>query len=361
MHCIDPLKNFLTCGSACPPACGRFSPACSFQCVSGCFCRTPYVLSDVQNANSACILPQHCDLQGSFDRATLPESDFPSEKTTTSGPAFTEELTTTISTTTESIFEPISIPPTKPSTSSSSSSSTLPPITCADKNKDFQNCGSSCPLACDNLDAQNCSPCVSGCFCKNGYVFESVKNWTKGHCIKIEDCSRQNSKQEDSTSTTTATTETTESSQMAGIETIGAQLFTTDSHQEIGRIIFSTSVDQKIQFNARITFLPKSKSKIFVIAIHKYGALATDTKCEAIGDVIEINPAYSYPFPNGTLLYLQNPKIPYAATYTFKASNDFAEKSVGAVIGRSVALHEFSVDGNLGEPLGCATVGILQS
>uniref|UniRef100_A0AC34RMT6 Thyroglobulin type-1 domain-containing protein n=1 Tax=Panagrolaimus sp. JU765 TaxID=591449 RepID=A0AC34RMT6_9BILA len=62
MHCSDPLKNFLTCGTSCPAACDRLNPVCSFQCVSGCFCRTPYVLSDMNDANSACILPQHCEI-----------------------------------------------------------------------------------------------------------------------------------------------------------------------------------------------------------------------------------------------------------------------------------------------------------
>ena len=318
----------------------------------------------MNNANSACILPQHCEIQGaSFDRSVLPESAFPSEQTTTPGPAFKEELSTT-PTTTEVTLDPI-VPVTMPPKSTTTASSTLPPITCADRNKEFQNCGSSCPLACDNLETEHCSPCVSGCFCKNGYVFESVKNWTDGVCVRMEKCPKRDFNDDASTSTTTPDTTpaptTTEAPSPPGMESIGAQLFTTDSHQEIGRVVFSTSVDHKIQFNARITYLPSSKSKTFVLAIHKYGALATDEKCEAIGDVLEINPVYSYPFPNGTLLYLKKVSLPYAASYTFKASNDFAARSVGAVIGRSVALHEFSNDEKLGPPLGCATVGILQN
>lgn len=38
------------------------------------------------------------------------------------------------------------------------------------QNKEFRNCASSCPLGCDNLELRLCTPCVSGCFCKNGVL-----------------------------------------------------------------------------------------------------------------------------------------------------------------------------------------------
>ncbi|VDP01802.1 unnamed protein product [Heligmosomoides polygyrus] len=49
-HCSDPLKNYLNCGTKCPVGCNNLNPSttCSLACVSGCFCRSPYVLVDAK-------------------------------------------------------------------------------------------------------------------------------------------------------------------------------------------------------------------------------------------------------------------------------------------------------------------------
>uniref|UniRef100_A0A7E4VIP2 Thyroglobulin type-1 domain-containing protein n=1 Tax=Panagrellus redivivus TaxID=6233 RepID=A0A7E4VIP2_PANRE len=339
MHCSDPLKNFHTCGSACPAACGRLTPACSVQCVSGCFCRTPYVLSDVNNSNSACILRQHC----------------PIPRTTTVAPT-----TQKVDNTDLSAFEPTTVVPPEvtpdfiPETESEESEattvttdvSTMPPVKCIDENKEFLSCATSCPLACDNIDAEVCSPCVSGCFCKNGYVFKSVINWQNGSCIPLTECPNHEAT-------------TTPPPPKRDTESIGARLSISNSDTTIGRFVFATAVDQKIEFRADVTYLPKTvEQRTFVVVIHKYGS--ADASCEQIGDVLEINPVYAYPYPNGTLLYLEDVALPYHATYTFSATSDFAERSVGAVIGRSLALHPLHSPGVIGKALGCATIGILR-
>lgn len=68
--CTDPLKNFQTCGTACPSACNPQQRQLSVdecaqsaaQCILGCFCRAPYILKNPNDINSICILPQHCPI-----------------------------------------------------------------------------------------------------------------------------------------------------------------------------------------------------------------------------------------------------------------------------------------------------------
>ncbi|VDO90091.1 unnamed protein product [Haemonchus placei] len=100
-HCSDPLKNYLNCGTKCPGGlyilykrfadyeghlelyklinfeedtpiiisihyfpvgCNDLNPSttCSLACVSGCFCRSPYILLDAKDPQSSCVLPLHC-------------------------------------------------------------------------------------------------------------------------------------------------------------------------------------------------------------------------------------------------------------------------------------------------------------
>lgn len=56
-------QEYLSCGSPCPPSCsgGSQSQICSSQCLSGCFCKDPYVFQDGNNwRNSPCVLPSAC-------------------------------------------------------------------------------------------------------------------------------------------------------------------------------------------------------------------------------------------------------------------------------------------------------------
>ncbi|KAJ1132125.1 hypothetical protein NDU88_010454 [Pleurodeles waltl] len=55
-------------------------------------------------------------------------------------------------------------------------------------NSSYQACGTDCPLTCDNYDnpLQMCTEqCVVGCFCDEGYVFESA---TCKRCMPQSDC-----------------------------------------------------------------------------------------------------------------------------------------------------------------------------
>ncbi len=81
--CADWKKDFKSCGSACPPLCQDPSGSrpCARQCIAGCFCRNPYVLSDGDNRDSSCIAQNQCprvDPFGSFGggiRAAAPPAE----------------------------------------------------------------------------------------------------------------------------------------------------------------------------------------------------------------------------------------------------------------------------------------------
>ncbi|XP_065159929.1 mucin-6-like isoform X2 [Atheta coriaria] len=58
-ECNDPKREYDECGTACPPTCQNLnetSVICTDQCVSGCFCKYPYVEDD----NGECVDPCEC-------------------------------------------------------------------------------------------------------------------------------------------------------------------------------------------------------------------------------------------------------------------------------------------------------------
>ncbi|VDO78220.1 unnamed protein product [Haemonchus placei] len=54
--------------------------------------------------------------------------------------------------------------------------------------QEFIVCGSSCPVGCDNRRPQSCTPCESGCFCKNGLVFLNSTDWRNSDCVRFDEC-----------------------------------------------------------------------------------------------------------------------------------------------------------------------------
>ncbi|EFO17411.1 hypothetical protein LOAG_11088 [Loa loa] len=63
-RCIDPLREYKTCGSACPISCfSQFEKCTTEGCVEGCFCKVPYILENGSDSiHSRCILPVYCPL-----------------------------------------------------------------------------------------------------------------------------------------------------------------------------------------------------------------------------------------------------------------------------------------------------------
>lgn len=58
-RCARSHEVYNTCGSACPSDCDNYKnpPACTRQCVAGCFCEAGYVRNLVDNT---CCLPTQC-------------------------------------------------------------------------------------------------------------------------------------------------------------------------------------------------------------------------------------------------------------------------------------------------------------
>uniref|UniRef100_A0A914DR00 Thyroglobulin type-1 domain-containing protein n=1 Tax=Acrobeloides nanus TaxID=290746 RepID=A0A914DR00_9BILA len=204
-RCPDPLKNYLRCGSECPPACNQVKHNCSLSCVAGCFCRTPYILKDINDVNSQCILPQHCSSKPQGALETVKDCRDPRKIWTT---CFSKKCVRTCTQ-----WQPFCSPtdcqpgcecrppyvmkdlndPESPCILSDEcpQPEVIPTSKCRDPLKEFHSCASSCPLACDNLQPQVCTPCISGCFCKNGYILESSKNWAESKCVRINQCAQQ--------------------------------------------------------------------------------------------------------------------------------------------------------------------------
>ncbi|XP_069058154.1 inducible metalloproteinase inhibitor protein-like [Pleurodeles waltl] len=61
---------------------------------------------------------------------------------------------------------------------------------CKQNNAVYTSCGTACPLNCQNYlhPPTKCTKeCVTGCFCKKGFVFRSEK---KGMCVKKSQCQK---------------------------------------------------------------------------------------------------------------------------------------------------------------------------
>uniref|UniRef100_A0A0N5A2V1 Thyroglobulin type-1 domain-containing protein n=1 Tax=Parastrongyloides trichosuri TaxID=131310 RepID=A0A0N5A2V1_PARTI len=257
-QCLDPLKNYQTCGSLCPVACNNLDPTCSNQCAAGCFCRAPYILKDVHNPDSECILIGQCQnlpittnnqgvrvlpssmmrpSQSSINSYSYKTDQFPSlniphpslslelcaqdpkrtwtscggsiscaascqnpgggtcdQKHCTPGCACRSPYVLLDHTNPQSACVAREICPTTPTQPFSPTDEVSIETTknlnsrCSDPLKEYRNCASSCPLGCNNLTPKQCAPCISGCFCKNGYIFEDALNWQISKCITMDNC-----------------------------------------------------------------------------------------------------------------------------------------------------------------------------
>lgn len=131
----------------------QLDAACAtLDCHAGCECQLPFVWQNSSDLNSECVLPADCPLVN-YDLNSLLNKTESLQKNKTKKFKnskkqklinFDQQITTVSSFNAYNKCSSI-------------------------KNKEFLNCASSCPLGCDNLELRLCTPCVSGCFCKNGF------------------------------------------------------------------------------------------------------------------------------------------------------------------------------------------------
>ncbi|VDK76563.1 unnamed protein product [Litomosoides sigmodontis] len=111
------LEEFNECGTACEETCSNFGQPiiCTQECVPGCFCKKGYVR---ENKAGCCVPSELCG-------AILSCGYNLEEKNKTCGP-----------------------------------------------NQEYRRCGTACPQTCDGIPENCIQKCVSGCFCKNGFVMD---------------------------------------------------------------------------------------------------------------------------------------------------------------------------------------------
>ncbi|XP_078511464.1 zonadhesin-like [Lissotriton helveticus] len=189
-NCIRPSEckktcqdhaHYNECGTACPITCANYEDlvVCTLQCAAGCFCDEGYVLESA--ASKRCI----------------PQSDC---KKTCGGNSSFSECGTACPLTCENYAHPPVC--TRECAigcvcnegyvlENATSSRCIPKGDCkktCGTNSSYTDCGTACPLTCDNYDnpPQVCTDqCVAGCFCDEGYVFESA---TCKRCVPQSDC-----------------------------------------------------------------------------------------------------------------------------------------------------------------------------
>jgi len=177
--CTGENQRYNECGTACPLTCDNYQnppKACTKQCVVGCECQEGYV----KNNEGKCVLPSQCPsfasnlcelesetgrCKGYFPRFFFNKASGKCEQFIYGGCGGNENNFKTLAECHD---------------------------TCAAKeavcgeNEEYTNCGTACPLTCDNLDnpPKACTKqCVIGCHCQKGYVRNA-----QGKCVLPEQC-----------------------------------------------------------------------------------------------------------------------------------------------------------------------------
>ncbi|XP_067299058.1 zonadhesin, like isoform X1 [Pseudorasbora parva] len=205
-----PNSHYSICVSSCPETCLGINgpPGCSEKCVEGCECDPGFILSDnkcVPVKDCGCVDPsgsyhpvneswylegcmQKCTCEGGgtiqcYNTSCLPtetcqleDGDYvckPNETPTTPKPSTPQHTTPKPTTPSPSTPKPTTPKPTTPKPT--------PPVNCP-PDSEYIDCGPACIPTCAE-PSTNCSgSCISGCFCKPGFVFRGRR------CVPIEQC-----------------------------------------------------------------------------------------------------------------------------------------------------------------------------
>ncbi|KAF7637292.1 hypothetical protein Mgra_00003258 [Meloidogyne graminicola] len=290
--CKDPLKNFQNCGSACPVGCGKLLPTTSSSsnlilddscsatnCVPGCFCRIPYVLRDPNNLDSECIYPQLCPLQ-SFSLFSSSLTSSPEILTQKNIQQQQQQLIIKIDEEKEKCEN--------------------------NPKKEYLKCGSSCPLGCNNQLEKSfrfCSPCISGCFCKNGFIFKNSSEWKISDCVQPLECPKNENKNNSinlpiKLKAFQKNNEKDNLNIKCGEALALANLYTKEG-EKIGRIIVRPEKNEiginnkKIRLNGEFSSssIPEIFDSFLFLSIHQYSDTIING-CEGVGQPIGLNLIY---------------------------------------------------------------------
>ncbi|KAG8183312.1 hypothetical protein JTE90_002804 [Oedothorax gibbosus] len=164
------------CGTACPKTCANrnIKIRCIDECVEGCFCKDGYVRND----EGICVKPNQCPEDVCGINEVYKDCGTACPKTC----ANRNIKIACIDKCVEGCFckdgyvrndEGICVKPSQ-----------CPAETCGDR-EEYTDCGTACPLTCDNMDDPPfCTlQCVPGCFCEPGLVRNS-----EGKCVEPYEC-----------------------------------------------------------------------------------------------------------------------------------------------------------------------------
>ncbi|XP_066462566.1 balbiani ring protein 3-like [Eleutherodactylus coqui] len=183
-------QHWTDCGTACPITCENVDnppEICEHRCALGCFCEPPYVF--LSENSKTCVLPEECPKP--------PEPECPKNQHWSCG--------TTCPITCENMLKPPKIctlqcvfgcfcEPPYIFLSENSKTCVLPeecpkpPEHNCPENQEWNDCGTSCPINCQNVGDKPIScdkKCVPGCFCREPFIFQSGHC---GTCVCPEEC-----------------------------------------------------------------------------------------------------------------------------------------------------------------------------
>ncbi|XP_041840432.1 zonadhesin, like [Melanotaenia boesemani] len=183
-----PNSSYSLCVSSCPETCVGMvgPPGCENVCVEGCECNPGFILSDdrcVSLADCGCVdtsggyHPAGDDwyLEGCMQKCECHSGGLIQCRNTSCEPA-TESCQLH-----DGEYECRPLVSTTPGPTTSKPITTKPPNPCP-PNAEYIDCGPACIPTC-MAPSTNCSgSCISGCFCKPGFVFKGR------HCVPLEKC-----------------------------------------------------------------------------------------------------------------------------------------------------------------------------
>ncbi|TKR60787.1 hypothetical protein L596_027982 [Steinernema carpocapsae] len=228
-------------------------------------------------------------------------------------------------------------------------------------------------MACDNLNPDFCSPCISGCFCKLGLVFENSKNWTSSRCIPISKCPKVTLEQNQSVQQAKPIEEITVFQRRKPVKPSPSTPTSSSpkplpkdncTQPAIDRELTAAVqlFDSKFKLVASFVFSQNAKSLIELVGTVQqsllYGehALAVHAFGDPTAGCRRVGPVYHVLNPGRTTLAFIG-LVNSTTSDVRKVLNWPEATNLGQIAGRSLAIHE-STNPEIGAPIACGVIGL---